>query len=140
MVGERNQIEREAVRWELTTTTSPQINNAADPQQQQQQLLQQQQQQQIMATDMAATMSEEEASNMCSGGMQDSMPFGSYDGYESSTTNLRPSGSIAAGAGGGTSGKEVRYAPFPLQSPSHLSTNNASQLFNQAPLQRAHSR
>lgn len=132
MVGERNQIEREAVRWELATT-SPQINNAADPQQ-----LQEQQQQQIMATDMAATMSEEEASNMCSGGMQDSMPFGSYDGYESSTTNLRPSGSIAAG--GGPSGKEVRYAPFPLQSPSHLSTNNASQLYNQAPLERAHSR
>lgn len=127
MVGERDQIEREAVRWELATT-SPQINNAADPQQQP-----------IMPTDMAATMSEEEASNMCSGGMQDSIPFGSYDGYESSTTNLRPSGSIGAGAGV-VSGKEVRYAPFPLQSPSHFSTNNASQLYNQAPLQRAHSR
>lgn len=129
MVGERNQIEREAVRWELTTT-SPLINNAADPQDEQLQ------QQQIMAADMAATMSEEEASNMCSGGMQDSMPFGSYDGYESSTTNLRQGG----GAVGGPSGKEVRYAPFPLQSPSHLSTNNASQLLDHAPLQRAHSR
>ncbi|XP_063698962.1 uncharacterized protein LOC134829679 isoform X2 [Culicoides brevitarsis] len=138
MVGERNQIERDAVRWELTTTnttTSPQTttsNNAAsDPQST---ILDQQQQQQqtqaIMSADMAATMSEEEA--LCSGGMQDSLPFGSYDGYESSTTNLRPAG--------GASGKEVRYAPFPLQSPSHLSTNNASQLFSQAPLQRAHSR
>lgn len=109
MVGEHDQ-EREAVRWELTS--SPQTNNGADPQQ-------------------------ANFATMCSGGgqiLQDSMPFGSYDGYETSSTNM--GATISGGPG-----KEVRYAPFPaIQSPSHISTNNQSNQFNQAPLQRAHSR
>uniref|UniRef100_A0A182N8B5 BTB domain-containing protein n=1 Tax=Anopheles dirus TaxID=7168 RepID=A0A182N8B5_9DIPT len=57
-------------------------------------------------------------------------------------------GGSTSGGGGTGSGKEVRYAPFPIQSPTHqaaamaaanAANTNYSQMA-QAPLQRAHSR
>ncbi|XP_035792484.1 potassium voltage-gated channel protein Shab-like isoform X3 [Anopheles albimanus] len=54
-------------------------------------------------------------------------------------------GGSTTGGGVGGSGKEVRYAPFPIQSPSHQAAAMAAASANyaqmaQAPLQRAHSR
>uniref|UniRef100_A0AAG5DC91 BTB domain-containing protein n=1 Tax=Anopheles atroparvus TaxID=41427 RepID=A0AAG5DC91_ANOAO len=57
-------------------------------------------------------------------------------------------GGSTSGGGGAGSGKEVRYAPFPIQSPTHqaaaMAAANAANAsyaqMGQAPLQRAHSR
>ncbi|XP_058838396.1 potassium voltage-gated channel protein Shab isoform X4 [Topomyia yanbarensis] len=133
MVGDRDR-EREAVRWELGETTPPPFNNGGP------------------------------GTTMCSGS---AAPGGSFDdGTTTTTTNMGgmgggagdgtggfggvglPSGGGMVGGGGagggGTSGgggssKEVRYAPFPIQSPTHPASASFAQM-SQAPLQRAHSR
>ncbi|XP_055531656.1 uncharacterized protein LOC129722324 isoform X3 [Wyeomyia smithii] len=133
MVGDRDR-EREAVRWELGETTPPPFNNGGP------------------------------GTTMCSGSAAQGGSFD--DGGTTTTTNI---GGMGGGAGGGSSGglggaglpsgggmvggggpgggtsggggssKEVRYAPFPLQSPSHPASASFAQM-SQAPLQRAHSR
>ncbi|XP_058466128.1 potassium voltage-gated channel protein Shab isoform X6 [Malaya genurostris] len=133
MVGDRDR-EREAVRWELGETTPPPFNNGGP------------------------------GTTMCSG---PAAPGGSFDDGTTTTTNMGGMGGGGAGGstgglggvglpggggmvggggtgGGGTSGgggssKEVRYAPFPIQSPTHPASASFAQM-SQAPLQRAHSR
>ncbi|XP_055624810.1 potassium voltage-gated channel protein Shab isoform X3 [Toxorhynchites rutilus septentrionalis] len=137
MVGDRDR-EREAVRWELGETTPPPFNNGGP----------------------GTTMCSGPAAP---GGI---LPGGSFDdGTTTTTTNIGgfgggaggstcglggaglPCGGGVVGGGGGTGGgvtsgggssaKEVRYAPFPVQSPSHAASYTQ---MSQAPLQRAHSR
>ncbi|XP_050095856.1 potassium voltage-gated channel protein Shab isoform X2 [Anopheles aquasalis] len=77
-------------------------------------------------------------------------PPGAATGSGSGGAASTGGGTGGGGAGGSTTGgqaggKEVRYAPFPIQSPSHQAAAMAAASANyaqmaQAPLQRAHSR
>lgn len=117
MVGERGDRDREAVRWELGDTTPPPFSNGG---------LQ-------MGTQCGSTttgFANDDAQQMA--GVYGSGTVGGV-GYNNSIIG---GGGGGAGFGGGSTGKEVRYAPFPVTSPTHSNFNQTSQ----APLQRAHSR
>ncbi|XP_055603476.1 uncharacterized protein LOC129751786 isoform X3 [Uranotaenia lowii] len=138
MVGDRDR-EREAVRWELGETTPPPFNNGGP------------------GTTMCSGPGAPGGIGTLSGGSFEDGAittniggFGSVGGAAGGSGSTGgfggaglPGGGGAAGGGGAGSvsggapgsAKEVRYAPFPVQSPSHP----ASQI-SQAPLQRAHSR
>lgn len=138
MVGDRDR-EREAVRWELGETTPPPFNNGGPGT--------------TMCSGSAAPGSSLPGSSFDDGTINTTTNIGGYGGGGSSTggfgrASLPGGGGIpgggGAGGGGGTSGgggsaKEVRYAPFPVQSLSHPASASYAQM-SQAPLQRAHSR
>ena len=97
------------MRWELGDSTPPPFNNVGP-------------------------------GTMCSGPLQSSLPNNFDDanmGGGSGTGSGGGGGGGAGTTGSGGIGKEVRYAPFPIPSPT--SQPNFAQM-SQAPLQRAHSR
>lgn len=116
MVGERDR-DHDAVRWELgdrAITTPPPFNNGAtqyNPQQQQ-----------LSYTGTGGISGGGGSiTNICTGLQNQSV----QNRWDDDPTNF------------GTAGKEVRYAPFPVTSPTHGYANGQ---LSQAPLQRAHSR
>lgn len=70
--------------------------------------------------------------NNNNGGLQ----LGTVCGTGAGTTSFIDDGATNIGVCGGSTGKEVRYAPFPVTSPTHSNEIPTSQV----PLQRAHSR
>ncbi|XP_062708551.1 potassium voltage-gated channel subfamily B member 2 isoform X4 [Aedes albopictus] len=132
MVGDRDR-EREAVRWELGETTPPPFNNGGPGT--------------TMCSGSAAPGSSLPGSSFDDGTINTTTNIGGYGGGGSSSGGIGGAslpGGGGAGGGGGTSGgggsaKEVRYAPFPVQSPTHPTSASFTQM-SQAPLQRAHSR
>jgi potassium voltage-gated channel Shab-related subfamily B protein 1 len=124
MVGERDR-DHDAVRWEIgdrTITTPPPFNNNGAPQfspLQQQQL--HQQHSQLSFTGGGGRVGS--AANMCTGGLPNQAVQANR--WDDDQANF------------GTGAKEVRYAPFPVSSPTHGLPNGPE---SQAPLQRAHSR
>lgn len=141
MVGERD---RETVLWELGDSSPPPFANVINNQQ-----LQQLQQQQLQLQSSNLQTSCQSNNNNASSGIDSGMGVVGDGIYFDDGTNLQTTGSIggvggglrdgASGGGGGAagSGKEVRYAPFPIASPAH---SNPTTTCHQIPLQRAHSR
>lgn len=137
MVGDRDR-EREAVRWELGETTPPPFNNGGPG---------------TMCSGPGAPGSSLPGGSFDDGTINTTTNIGGFGGGGSSSGGFGGTGAPGGGGipggggtggGGGTSGgggstKEVRYAPFPIQSPTHPASASYTQV-SQAPLQRAHSR
>ncbi|XP_053676611.1 potassium voltage-gated channel protein Shab [Anopheles nili] len=169
MVGDRDR-EREAVRWELGETTPPPFNNGGPGTMCSGPAAMQGAGMLPGSFDDGTTATIIGPGSVGGGGSTTGLsalsatgggPAGSLSGSGPGAVPGSVGGAASTGGGGGGgaggstsggggtgSGKEVRYAPFPIQSPSHqaaamAAVNAANANYSQmaqAPLQRAHSR
>lgn len=126
MVGERGDRDREAVRWELgddqQNTTPPPFSNGGMFQM-------------AGSGGGGGVVSQYVVGSTSGGGDIGEMGGGAGSGTTGGYIN--EDGQTVSGYGGST-GKEVRYAPFPVTSPSNSNLQNP--LVPPPMLQRAHSR